>query len=100
MCFPASELYLRRRRDDSVEVKQMKEQERVEKAMREAEHQRLQAEMGARLDAERKQHVNEEKLARLEKTMEQKDRELMLARERIRNLESEDGKSSTTATGE
>eukprot|EP00054_Salpingoeca_dolichothecata_P012615 m.69953 g.69953 ORF g.69953 m.69953 type:complete len:598 (+) comp20032_c0_seq1:539-2332(+) len=66
LCMGNHELYMRRRRPDSIEVQQMKAQAREEKAMKHAERAHLAREKQARVDAERKRAELEERLRKFE----------------------------------
>ena len=73
----------------------MKDQAAKDRAILEAERERLRAETSAREAAERKQRHAEYELARLSKVVDEKDVELQSANERIRTLE-ELGSQSVT----
>ncbi|VDP09529.1 unnamed protein product [Soboliphyme baturini] len=61
LCIGNHNLYLRRRQPDSLEVQEMKAQSKEEKLRRQAEKQRLEREIGMRLQAEKeKDHLQEE----------------------------------------
>lgn len=64
------ELYMRRRKPDTIEVQQMKAQAKEEKAHKLAEREKLQKEISAREAAEKKQKEYEEKLMEMQNDME------------------------------
>ncbi|CAF0752222.1 unnamed protein product [Brachionus calyciflorus] len=66
LCMGNHELYMRRRKDDSIEVQQMKAQAKEEKLLKEKERQTLQKERQARELAEKEKNELLEKLNRLE----------------------------------
>jgi len=67
LCMGNHELYMRRRKPDTIEVQQMKAQAREEKTNKQQEKQQLAKEKQARADAEREKQDLEEKLRRFEK---------------------------------
>eukprot|EP00040_Diaphanoeca_grandis_P023575 m.128500 g.128500 ORF g.128500 m.128500 type:complete len:595 (+) comp29338_c1_seq1:167-1951(+) len=66
LCMGNHELYMRRRRPDTLEVQQMKTQAREIKAQRHAERAHLAREKTARVDADRKRLDLEERLKKFE----------------------------------
>lgn len=66
LCMGNHELYMRRRKDDSIEVQQMKAQAKEEKLLKEKERMTLQKERQARELAEKEKNELLEKLNRLE----------------------------------
>ena len=60
------ELYLRRRKPDTIEVQQMKAQAREDKHAKQMERARLQREKKAREDAEKEKHELESRLRQFE----------------------------------
>lgn len=66
LCMGNHELYMRRRRPDTLEVQQMKAQAREDKAHRHAERAHLAREKSARVDADRKRLDLEARLKRFE----------------------------------
>jgi len=66
LCMGNHELYMRRRKPDTIEVQQMKAQAREEKMARQQERQQLAKEKQARVDAEREKLELEERLKRFE----------------------------------
>lgn len=66
LCIGNHELYMRRRKPDSIEVQQMKAQAREEKAIKHAERAHLAREKQARMEAERKREELEARLRHFE----------------------------------
>jgi len=66
LCMGNHELYMRRRKEDSIEVQQMKAQAKEEKMLKEKERQTLQKERQAREAAEKEKNELLERLNRLE----------------------------------
>lgn len=89
LCMGNHELYMRRRKPDSIEVQQMKQQAKEERMLRQLEQERLNREVNAREAAEAKQREYEEELARLRENMERKEREIGRAQEQIKDLEQQ-----------
>ncbi|KAL3113533.1 hypothetical protein niasHT_013052 [Heterodera trifolii] len=89
LCMGNHELYMRRRKPDSIEVQQMKQQAKEERIQRQLEQERLQREMCAREAAEQKQHEYEAKMLSMKEEMESAQRELEVAQGRIRRLEDQ-----------
>lgn len=69
LCMGNHELYMRRRKPDTIEVQQMKAQAREEKLQKQQERERLQREIQAREMAEKKQLEYEERLKEMQKEM-------------------------------
>jgi len=76
LCMGNHELYMRRRKPDTIEVQQMKAQARDEKQTKHMEKQQLAKEKQARVDAERQKIELEERLKRFES--EAKDAQIAL----------------------
>jgi radixin len=76
LCMGNHELYMRRRKPDSIEVQQMKAQAQEEKAARLAERNLLAKERQQREDAERQRLELEEKVRRYEEEAEEARKEL------------------------
>uniref|UniRef100_A0A914I6I8 Moesin/ezrin/radixin homolog 1 n=1 Tax=Globodera rostochiensis TaxID=31243 RepID=A0A914I6I8_GLORO len=89
LCMGNHELYMRRRKPDSIEVQQMKQQAKQERIQRQLEQERLQKEMFAREAAEQKQHEYEAKKLSMKEEMESVQRELEVAQGRICRLEDQ-----------
>lgn len=89
LCMGNHELYMRRRKPDTIEVQQMKQQAKEERMQRQMEQERLNKEMNAREAAEQKQREYEEQMLRMKEDMERAQRELEMAQETIRRLEQQ-----------
>uniref|UniRef100_F1KX42 Moesin/ezrin/radixin homolog 1 n=1 Tax=Ascaris suum TaxID=6253 RepID=F1KX42_ASCSU len=89
LCMGNHELYMRRRKPDSIEVQQMKQQAKEERLQRQLEQERLSKEMSAREAAEQKQREYEERMERLKEEVERAQRELSEAHGTIRRLEQQ-----------
>lgn len=87
LCMGNHELYMRRRKPDTIEVQQMKQQAKEERMQRQMEQERLSKEMSAREAAEQKQREYEERMERMKEEVERAQRELSQAHETIRRLE-------------
>ncbi|MFH4976889.1 hypothetical protein AB6A40_003598 [Gnathostoma spinigerum] len=87
LCMGNHELYMRRRKPDTIEVQQMKQQAREEKMQRQLEQERLSREMSAREAAEQKQREYEERMEKMREEVERAQRELTEAHDTIRRLE-------------
>eukprot|EP00914_Ancora_sagittata_P012376 GHVO01023828.1.p1 GENE.GHVO01023828.1~~GHVO01023828.1.p1 ORF type:complete len:592 (+),score=147.52 GHVO01023828.1:2-1777(+) len=96
LCMGNHELYMRRRKPDTIEVQQMKAQAREERMSKQAERAQLQKEKQAREEAERQRMELEERLRRFEEDQEKARRELeksqaaaLALEERMRSAEHE-----------
>ncbi|XP_037078818.1 moesin/ezrin/radixin homolog 1-like isoform X3 [Pollicipes pollicipes] len=89
LCMGNHELYMRRRKPDTIEVQQMKAQAKEEKLARQTERQKLQREIAAREEAERKQRQYEDRLKNMQEEMQRRQQELQDAQETIRRLEEQ-----------
>lgn len=89
LCMGNHELYMRRRKPDTIEVQQMKAQAKEEKQARQTERQKLQREIAAREEAERKQRQYEDRLKNMQEEMQLRQQELQDAQETIRRLEEQ-----------
>ena len=89
LCMGNHELYMRRRKPDTIEVQQMKAQAREEKMSRQQERDKLRKEVEAREAAEKKQLEYEEKLRKMQQDMEKKQAELIDSQDTIRRLEEQ-----------
>ncbi|RXG64028.1 Moesin/ezrin/radixin-like protein 1 [Armadillidium vulgare] len=89
LCMGNHELYMRRRKPDTIEVQQMKAQAREEKMARQQEREKLAREIALREEAERKQKEYEDRLRSLQKEMEDRQKELLTAQDTIRRLEEQ-----------
>lgn len=89
LCMGNHELYMRRRKPDTIEVQQMKAQAREEKLSKQQEREKLKKEMEAREQAEKKQLEYAERLKQMQNEMEKRQRELIEAQDTIRRLEEQ-----------
>lgn len=89
LCMGNHELYMRRRKPDTIEVQQMKAQAREEKLARQQEREKLRKAMEARELAEKKQQEYAERLKQMQDEMERRQRELVEAQDTIRRLEEQ-----------
>jgi radixin len=89
LCMGNHELYMRRRKPDTIEVQQMKAQAREERQVKVAERDKLNREVTAREMAERKQKEYEERLMEMQDGMHRAQRELVDAQDTIRRLEQQ-----------
>ncbi|XP_023233152.1 moesin/ezrin/radixin homolog 1-like [Centruroides sculpturatus] len=89
LCMGNHELYMRRRKPDTIEVQQMKAQAREEKLAKQQEREKLRREMEARELAERKQQEYADRLKQMQEEMTRRQEELREAQETIRRLEEQ-----------
>ncbi|CAB3407918.1 unnamed protein product [Caenorhabditis bovis] len=89
LCMGNHELYMRRRKPDTIEVQQMKQQAREERALKIAEQEKLNREIGAREEAEARQREAEQRMQKMVADMERARRELEDAQHTIQNLEAQ-----------
>ncbi|XP_066902444.1 moesin/ezrin/radixin homolog 1 isoform X4 [Halyomorpha halys] len=89
LCMGNHELYMRRRKPDTIDVQQMKAQAREEKLAKQQQREKLQLEIAAREKAERKQQEYEEKIKSMQDEMEKRQQDLQEAQEMIRRLEEQ-----------
>lgn len=89
LCMGNHELYMRRRKPDTIEVQQMKAQAREEKQTRQLEREKLRKEVEAREAAEKKQLEYAERLKKMQEEMESRQKELLGAQDTIRRLEEQ-----------
>merc|ERR1711935_1225264 len=87
LCMGNHELYMRRRKPDTIEVQQMKAQNKEEKLAKQQEREKLQREIQAREKAEKIQAEYEERLNSMQADMESRQKSLIEAQEKIRKLE-------------
>lgn len=87
LCMGNHELYMRRRKPDTIEVQQMKAQNKEEKLAKQQEREKLQREIAAREKAEKIQAEYEERLKAMQADMEKRQTSLIEAQEKIRKLE-------------
>ncbi|XP_062608311.1 radixin-like isoform X2 [Saccostrea cucullata] len=89
LCMGNHELYMRRRKPDTIEVQQMKAQAREDKLAKQMERQRLEQERHARESAEKKQQELLEKLQLYEEENARRAKELEDQQSKIRELNDE-----------
>ncbi|KAG8232707.1 hypothetical protein J437_LFUL014725 [Ladona fulva] len=89
LCMGNHELYMRRRKPDTIDVQQMKAQAREEKIAKQLQREKLQLEIAARERAEKKQQEYEELLRNMQEEMEKRQRDLSEAQDMIRRLEEQ-----------
>jgi len=89
LCMGNHELYMRRRKADTIEVQQMKAQAREEKLAKQQEREKLAREVALRQLAERKQKEYEEQLKAMSEEIQDRQRDLLEAQETIRRLEEQ-----------
>jgi len=89
LCMGNHELYMRRRKPDTIEVQQMKAQNKEEKLAKAQEREKLQREIAAREKAEKMQAEYEERFRSLQLEMERRQGELKEAQDTIRRLEDQ-----------
>jgi radixin len=89
LCMGNHELYMRRRKPDTIEVQQMKAQAREERQVKVAERDKLNREVAAREAAERKQKEYEDRLMEMQDSMQRAQRDLLDAQDTIRRLEQQ-----------
>lgn len=89
LCMGNHELYMRRRKPDTIDVQQMKAQAREEKNVKQQEREKLQLALAARERAEKKQQEYEDRLKQMQEEMERSQKDLMEAQEMIRRLEEQ-----------
>jgi len=89
LCMGNHELYMRRRKPDTIDVQQMKAQAREEKIAKQQQREKLQLEIAARERAEKKQQEYEDRLKALQEEMERSQANLVEAQDMIRRLEEQ-----------
>jgi len=89
LCNGNYQMYVRRRKPDSLEIQQMKAQKAEHKKLREKEMAALKREMAARAKSERELKESEERLRQMQEAMENHQRELQEARDTIARLEAQ-----------
>jgi len=89
LCMGNHELYMRRRKPDTIEVQQMKAQNKEEKLAKQQEREKLQREIAAREKAEKMQAEYEERFRSMQHEMERRKSELDAAQETIKKLEDQ-----------
>lgn len=89
LCMGNHELYMRRRKPDTIDVQQMKAQAREEKIAKQQQREKLQLEIAARERAEKKQQEYEDRIRTMQEEMERSQANLLEAQEMIRRLEEQ-----------
>lgn len=89
LCMGNHELFMRRRKPDTIDVQQMKTQAREEKQAMQQQREKLQMEIAAREKAEKKQQEYEERLRSMQEEIERRQQELASAQDIIRRLEEQ-----------
>jgi radixin len=89
LCMGNHELYMRRRKPDTIEVQQMKAQNKEEKLAKQQEREKLQREIAAREKAEKLQGEYEDRFRAMQAEMERRQSELMDAQDTIKRLEGQ-----------
>jgi DNA repair exonuclease SbcCD ATPase subunit len=89
LCMGNHELYMRRRKPDTIDVQQMKAQAREEKLAKQQQREKLQLEIAARERAEKKQQEYEDRIKAMQEEMERSQANLVEAQEMIRRLEEQ-----------
>jgi len=89
LCMGNHELYMRRRKPDTIEVQQMKAQNKEEKLAKQQEREKLQREIAAREKAERIQAEYEDRLKKMQSEMEMRQKALLDAQTTIKQLEDQ-----------
>lgn len=89
LCMGNHELYMRRRKPDTIEVQQMKAQAREEKDQKKKEREQLQKEKQARESAENEKRKLEEKIARYEREVAVAQTALHDSESSMKHLEDE-----------
>nr|ALX00076.1 moesin ezrin radixin 1-like protein isoform 1 [Melanoplus sanguinipes] len=89
LCMGNHELYMRRRKPDTIDVQQMKSQAREEKLAKQQQREKLQMEIAARERAEKKQQEYEERLRTMQEEMTKRQQDLEAAQDMIRRLEEQ-----------
>lgn len=89
LCMGNHELYMRRRKPDTIDVQQMKAQAREEKNAKQQEREKLQLALAARERAEKKQQEYEDRLRNMQEEMERSQANLIEAQDIIRRLEEQ-----------
>lgn len=89
LCMGNHELYMRRRKPDTIDVQQMKAQAREEKNAKQQEREKLQLALAARERAEKKQQEYEDRLRNMQEEMERSQAHLIEAQDMIRRLEEQ-----------
>ena len=97
LCMGNHELYMRRRKPDTIEVQQMKAQAREEKTNKQQEKQQLAKEKQARADAEREKQDLEKRLRKFEEDAQKAQEVLNEAKLQAERVEAEKLKAEKDA---
>jgi len=97
LCMGNHELYMRRRKPDTIEVQQMKAQARDEKQAKIAERKNLAQEKQRRADAEREKQELQERLAKFEREAQLAQAALDKAKAEKERLEAERERAAAEA---
>ncbi|XP_064117388.1 moesin/ezrin/radixin homolog 1-like [Macrobrachium nipponense] len=89
LCMGNHDLSVKRRMADTIEVQQMKIQAREERTAKKVAREKLDREIALREEAEKRQRDFEERLALMNREMEQRQNDLHHAQETIRALEEQ-----------
>lgn len=89
LCMGNHELYMRRRKPDTIDVQQMKAQAREEKNAKQQEREKLQMALAAREKAEKKQQEYEDRLRTMQEEINRSQANLVEAQDMIRRLEEQ-----------
>ncbi|XP_022171739.1 moesin/ezrin/radixin homolog 1 isoform X2 [Myzus persicae] len=89
LCMGNHELYMRRRKPDTIDVQQMKAQAREEKLAKQQQREKLQLEIAAREKAEKKHQEYEERLKVMQAEISKREQDLLSAQDMIRRLEDQ-----------
>lgn len=89
LCMGNHELYMRRRKPDTIDVQQMKAQAREEKMAKQQQREKLQLEIAARERAEKKQQEYADRMKALQEEMEKSQANFIEAQDMIRRLEEQ-----------
>ncbi|XP_050523634.1 moesin/ezrin/radixin homolog 1 isoform X1 [Daktulosphaira vitifoliae] len=89
LCMGNHELYMRRRKPDTIDVQQMKAQAREEKLAKQQQREKLQLEIAAREKAEKKHQEYEERLKQMQAEISKREQDLLSAQDMIRRLEDQ-----------
>uniref|UniRef100_A0AC35U0I9 Moesin/ezrin/radixin homolog 1 n=1 Tax=Rhabditophanes sp. KR3021 TaxID=114890 RepID=A0AC35U0I9_9BILA len=88
LCMGNHELYMRRRKPDTIEIQQMRSQAADERKIRHLEVERLSKEVDARERAEQKQREAEEEIRRMMEVVTKTKEELNVMHEKYKQLET------------
>ncbi|CAD5119679.1 DgyrCDS8274 [Dimorphilus gyrociliatus] len=97
LCMGNHELYMRRRKPDTIEVQQMKAQAREDKQAKQEQQLNLKREQQAREEAERKRKELEDRLLKFEEEMERAQSDLVTSQRLAQELEERARKAAEEA---